>query len=141
MQVQEVKNISIYYADDDLDDAFLFKNALKELGIAYELKIYTSGIALIDNLKNIEQYPNIIFLDINMPLKNGLECLDEIKKDERLSNITVIIISTSSADSFKEKAIILGAFDYIQKPSNFGELKKKIKTAISAAMFNVTVQE
>ncbi|MGN6569620.1 MAG: response regulator [Flavipsychrobacter sp.] len=133
------KKISIFYADDDLDDTFLFKNALKELGVNCELQIYTSGIDLISNLKEVAQHPHIIFLDINMPLKNGLECLGEIKNCEQLGNIAVVIISTSSSDTFKEKAINLGAFDYIQKPSSFNELKEKIKSTINSALVDVTV--
>ena len=133
------KKISIYYADDDLDDTFLFKNALKELNVSCELQIYTSGIDLINHLKEIKQQPHIIFLDINMPLKNGLECLGEIKGSEQLNDVAVVIISTSSSDTFKEKAISLGAFDYIQKPSSFNELKEKIKSTINAAQVDVTV--
>ncbi|MBS1687581.1 MAG: response regulator [Bacteroidetes bacterium] len=134
-----LENINIYYADDDLDDAFLFKNALKEIGINCSLSTYTSGIELINNLKNISTHPHIVFLDLNMPLKNGLECLSEIKQNEGLNNISIIIISTSSSEVFKEKAIKLGAFDYIQKPSTFNELKEKIKTAITSAIFDIAV--
>lgn len=134
------KKINIFYADDDLDDTFLFKNALKELDVNCELQIYTSGIDLISNLRETKQYPHIIFLDINMPLKNGLECLDEIKNCGQLGNISVVIISTSSSDTFKEKAINLGAFDYIQKPSSFNELKEKIRSTLSSALITPAVQ-
>jgi len=135
----EIKNINIYYADDDLDDTFLFQKALKEIGVNCELSTYTSGIELMSHLQNTFIYPSIIFLDINMPLKNGLECLTEMKQLQGLNNIAVIIISTSSSDVFKEKALSLGASDYIQKPSSFAELKEKIRTVITSAVLDMAV--
>ena len=76
------------------------------------------------------QTPNIIFLDINMPKKNGLEALQEIKSDPALKNILVIILTASKSINDINKAYENGANSYLIKPSNINELNGFIKSAI-----------
>ena len=73
--------ISIVLADDDSDDRMFFKDAFEELKIKTKVKTFTNGVELMNYL-NIEDtvLPNVLFLDLNMPKKNGFECLKEIKK-------------------------------------------------------------
>ena len=81
-------------------------------------------------LNTSEELPDILFLDLNMPRKNGIQCLSEIKGSERLRHLPVVIISTS----FEQKIIDLlyksGAMFYLRKPNEFSRLKKLIDDAI-----------
>jgi CheY-like chemotaxis protein len=68
--------------------------------------------------------PDVIFLDLNMPIMSGLELLCKIKKQDILQQIPVIVFSTSQLENIIQEAKSLGAHDYISKPNNFNELKK-----------------
>jgi CheY-like chemotaxis protein len=116
----------VYYADDDPDDRFLFQEVLAEIDASVHLTLADSGHALIDTLRAMSTLPDVIFLDWNMPVKNGFQCLQEIKQHQRLKNIPVVIISTSSAISLGRTTLDEGAFRYIQKPVYFAQLKTLI---------------
>ncbi|PIF34402.1 response regulator receiver domain-containing protein [Flavobacterium sp. 9] len=115
----------IYIADDDEDDRTLFTEAILEVDPFVILKEAQDGIELmhiVDTLSN--PLPDIIFLDINMPKKDGFECLEEIRKqDGAIKDVKVIILSTSSNPEDIEKALELGATFYAVKPSRFETLK------------------
>lgn len=112
-------------ADDDEDDRLFFKEAFKEVKIQYTLSTFNDGVLLMDYLNVKENpLPDIIFLDLNMPRKGGLECLKEIKQDKRLKNISIAIYSTSSSDQDVEDTFVAGANVYIKKPNDFARLKK-----------------
>src|SRR5258706_12663565 len=83
-------------ADDDKDDCILFKEALREIGSDVHFVSAEHGHALMKILNEGVFLPDMIFLDINMPLKNGKECLAEIKHDVRLAQIPIIVYSTST---------------------------------------------
>jgi CheY-like chemotaxis protein len=74
--------------------------------------------------------PDIIFLDINMPRKNGFECLEEIKKDAILKKLPIIIFSTTSQDLYIDKTYNDGANYYISKPNDHGKLKRTLKKVL-----------
>ena len=89
-------SISVFLADDDADDRFLFEEALMKVRSNIELIAMNNGEQLMNRLEDKKShYPNLIFLDLNMPLKNGIECLEEIKNDDKLKYIPVVIFSTS----------------------------------------------
>ena len=91
----------ILLADDDKDDCMLFKDALEELPLSTSLAIVHNGEQLMHFLNTqMATPPNVLFLDLNMPRKNGLECLTEIKLNKNLAQLPVIIFSTSSTDYF-----------------------------------------
>ena len=75
--------------------------------------------------------PNVLFLDLNMPKKNGIECLYEIKKDDRFSEIAIAIFSTSSSEEHIEETFVQGANIYIKKPSDFATLKKVLSDVVT----------
>jgi CheY-like chemotaxis protein len=78
--------IKILYADDDDDDGFLFRQALDEVNPFTKLKLVTDGEKLMKYLASAdEEHPDIIFLDINMPCKNGKQCLKEIRSNKTTS--------------------------------------------------------
>lgn len=116
--------LSVYMADDDADDRFLFEEALMEVRKNVNITMLNNGEQLMKCLaENNSHYPNLIFLDLNMPLKNGIECLEEIKKNDNLKNIPVIIFSTSNQKETINQVYIKGATYYMCKPDNFEKLK------------------
>ncbi len=126
--------IRILLADDDIDDCDLFATALVMLEEKYSFTTVHDGNQLIQYLKTcmVTSLPDIIFLDLNMPCKNGYECLVEIKSNDKWKNIPVIIFSTSFDQQTINQAYKVGARHYIGKPSSFEKLKKVIQSAVSS---------
>ena len=81
--------------------------------------------------KNGIELPHILFLDLNMPRKNGIDCLLEIKHSDNLKDIPVAIYSTSASEEDIEDTFVKGANVYIKKPSDFGTLKKILEEVIT----------
>ena len=130
MKTKEPKNI--FLADDDADDRLFFEDALKDLGITTELVMTKDGIELMTVLDHtVPPPPDVVFLDLNMPRKNGMECLAEIRRIQKLKNIPVIIFSTSDHPGTIEKTYTLGATYFICKPRSFDLFKKAIETILS----------
>lgn len=122
----------ITLADDDEDDRLLFTDAFDELKINTVVSTFNNGQLLMDFLNNPESVlPHIIFLDLNMPIKNGIDCLKEIKQNERFKNIAIAIYSTSSSDDDIENTFVLGANVYIKKPADFNTLKKILNDVVT----------
>lgn len=121
----------ILLADDDEDDRMFFSEAIAALKMSHDLMLFEDGKDLMDYLVNPESdLPHILFLDLNMPYKNGLECLKEIRAEERFKEVSVAIYSTSSSESDIEDTFIEGANIYIKKPNDFSELKRVIKEVL-----------
>ena len=119
--------IHVLLADDDEDDRNFFKDAFGEIKINTEVKLVNDGVELMEYLNKPDiVLPHILFLDLNMPRKNGLECLREIKKIDRLKQIVIAIYSTSASDSDIEETFVKGANIYIKKPNDFEALKKTL---------------
>jgi CheY-like chemotaxis protein len=115
----------ILLADDDEDDRLFFKDAINSLKMETQLDIVKDGQELIDYLEDEgNPVPHILFLDLNMPCKNGFECLEEIRKMAKLKNLTIAIYSTSSSEQDIENAFVGGANVYIRKPDGFEALKR-----------------
>ncbi|HTE26175.1 response regulator [Flavitalea sp.] len=121
----------IVLADDDKDDCLLFKEALDELNLGTFLQVVNDGEMLMVSLNNTKILPVILFLDLNMPRKNGEECLNEIKNSAHLKHLPVVVISTSFQIAEVERLYDLGAQFYIRKPNEFDQLKSSILTAIT----------
>ncbi len=123
--------LKIVLADDDKEDRLLFKEAIDEIGINTDLSLCTNGQELMDYLNSQKEIlPHVVFLDLNMPVKNGLECLQEIKGDSALRGISVAIYSTSSSEKDIENTFLNGANIYINKPNSFSELKCVIRKVL-----------
>jgi CheY-like chemotaxis protein len=124
-------SLKLLLADDDLDDCDLFRQALSELPFEATLEIVHDGNELLIQLPlQSMRLPDIIFLDLNMPRKNGVECLTAIKTSEILQHIPVVIFSTSVNEKLAKSLFSMGAADYIQKPSSYRELKELISNTI-----------
>jgi CheY-like chemotaxis protein len=109
----------ILLADDDADDCFIFQEVLTELGIKRKPVVINDGVATINYLKGAILLPDIIFLDINMPLKDGLTVLKELREEPTLVNIPVVMFSTTRHTSAVQNAYDLGASLYACKPGGF----------------------
>lgn len=121
----------ILLADDDKDDCLFFKDALEGLAPAASLIMVHDGDQLMRHLETVSaNLPHALFLDLNMPRKNGFECLNEIKKHSTLSKLPVIIFSTSYDAEKANQLYSTGANYFIRKPSNFEELKKLVHRVI-----------
>jgi CheY-like chemotaxis protein len=128
-----MKNIIL--ADDDSDDCELFQDAVKELGVQAKLSILENGVALMTTLdETVPPSPDVIFLDLNMPLKNGYEALIEIRNTPKLKGIPIVIFSTTASEDAVNKTYEHGANYYVRKPSSFPLLVKVIKTVLSLEM-------
>lgn len=124
--------IRILLADDDEDDVFFFKDAFLEIKIKTEVNSVKDGVALMEYLNSPNNpVPHVLFLDLNMPKKNGIDCLKEIKQNLRLKDIAIVIYSTSASDEDIEETFVQGANVYLKKPSNFNTLKKVLSQVIS----------
>lgn len=124
-------------ADDDSDDCLFFKEALDELKIANTLETVNDGVELMKYLtNNTGQLPHMLFLDLNMPRKSGLECLLEIKSSDKLQQLPVIIISTSLNTEVVNLLYQKGAHYYIRKPGEFSKLKDVVLEALTLTSQN-----
>jgi CheY-like chemotaxis protein len=125
------QHLNIFLVDDDEDDRILFKEVIEEISIRTKLSLFHDGQELMDylSLPNI-QLPDLIFLDLNMPIKNGLQCLKEIRDNPDLNQIVIAIYSTSSSDKDIEDTLVNGANIYITKPTEFTKIKIVIKKVL-----------
>lgn len=121
----------IVLVDDDEDDRQFFIDALKELDMNTSLQVFQNGQDVLDFLskENVER-PDLVFLDLNMPVMNGFQCLREIRKKSALKELVVAIYSTSSSEKDVEETFVHGANIYINKPNKFDELKKILSQVI-----------
>ncbi|KAF2517186.1 response regulator [Flavobacterium foetidum] len=126
---------NILLADDDVDDCDFFKEALEETSVQARLFMVHDGVQLMNYLeKNApDNLPDVLFLDLNMPRKNGLECISEIKQNKGLAEVPIIIFSTSLDSEIVETLFKKGASYYIRKPGDFSKLKKVIENALTTA--------
>jgi CheY-like chemotaxis protein len=134
--------ITFLLADDDADDKTLFCEALAEIdpGIVCHTASDGKEALTILSQKKLDK-PNIIFLDINMPVMDGWQCLGKLKEHNEHRDIPVIIYSTSSYQRDIELALDSGAFCFFTKPSDYRELRNILRLiattpvdALSSAM-------
>ena len=133
----KLDQLKILLADDDTDDCSFFDKALKEIPITTNLTIVHDGEQLMTYLlENSKNLPDVLFLDLSMPRKNGFECLTEIKENIKLKDLPVVMFSTSFPQdkNYEENMINMllnfGAYDYIRKPVDFTQLKKVIHNTL-----------
>jgi CheY-like chemotaxis protein len=126
------RELNIFLADDDKEDRLLFKEALEELPVSAKLTTFENGEQLMERLTKKQcKIPDVLFLDLNMPRKNGFVSLGEIKRNDELDNLPVIIFSTALEQEQVNQVFRDAAHYYIRKPTEFSELKKIINTALT----------
>ncbi|MEI8205799.1 MAG: response regulator [Kiritimatiellales bacterium] len=124
--------IEILLVEDNPGDVRLTQEALKENKICNRLHVAKDGVEAMKFLRKMEGYreaprPDLILLDLNMPKKDGREVLAEIKTDEKLRSIPVVILTTSDADDDVAKAYQMHANCYIRKPIDLNRFVEVIK--------------
>lgn len=132
----ENRLFTILMVDDDPDDRLLFKEACEEVRLRNPLQFLENGEQLVDFLKRKgnyashadEPYPGIILLDLNMPLKDGREALEEIKADKDLRHIPIIVLTTSKDEDDILSSYGLGASSYIVKPISLDRLMRVVNS-------------
>jgi CheY-like chemotaxis protein len=128
---------NVFLAEDDLDDQEFFSDALKQITIPTKLTVSNDGLELMDNLETVSEPPppHVIFLDLNMPYKNGFDCLREIRENPRLKDIPVVIFSTSAHPDMIDKSYHEGANYYLCKPRSFPQLVKAVEKVLTLDMW------
>ncbi len=126
------ENIRILLTDDDQDDRDFFADAVTDLDLNVIVEFCKNGLELLNYLYDKNRInPDIIFLDLNMPLMSGFETLQQIREDILFKEIPIIAIySTSSSQEGVKNTFGSGANAYIVKPTDFNELKQLIKKVI-----------
>lgn len=126
--------VKIILADDDESDRLIFIEAFSEIRIKADVVALHDGKQLMEYLdKNKVDLPAIIFLDLNMPRKSGVECLKEIRATKKFKDIPIAIYSTSSSKNDIEESFHNGANVYLKKPSDFNKLKEALYKVVSSA--------
>jgi CheY-like chemotaxis protein len=132
--------LNILLAEDDLDDQLFFKNVLSELPIATRLTTFSNGEELMTYLDTNSSKPksaDVLFLDLSMPHKTGYECLIEIKENEKLKALEVVMFTCSFSVNLEFELNLIntltrmGAAAFIRKPDSFVELKNVIETTLN----------
>ncbi len=124
-------DLTIFYADDDLEDLDFFKEVAGMINSEINVVTHTQGDHLIDALKNPPPAPHIIFLDLNMPGRNGFDILEELKTTEKFKEIPVVIFSTSSDEKNIARSRSLGANYYLPKMTSYDAFKKSIEATLN----------
>lgn len=124
--------LHVLLADDDEDDRMIFRDAINEIKVKTKITIVNDGVQLMDYLQTTdEDLPHIVFLDLNMPRKGGIECLKEIRNDAKLKDLSIAIYSTSASEEDIEDTFVKGANVYIKKPNDFSTLVKVLTEVIT----------
>ena len=123
---------AILLIDDDPDDQLLFQEALSEADTSVTYLSAFNGMDALEKLNSgVVPIPDLIFMDMNMPRMNGLDCLKELKKNEWLKAIAVTMYSTSGTSGQRQECFENGAIGYIAKPSDFWQLRDMLKQILT----------
>ena len=129
--MKDIKDLVIYSVDDDKDERFFIKEAFTDFVDADQIHFFANGVELIDRLSEESgPSPDFIIMDLNMPLMNGREALEIIKKNPKWKNIPVIIFSTSNYEKDIAYCLAAGAKKYICKPASMMEYPKIFESLI-----------
>ncbi|MBL0745848.1 response regulator [Chryseolinea lacunae] len=123
------KTAPILIVDDDVEDHVILEDYFSDLGLKHYLQFASDGKTALELLEGLadNELPEIIVLDLNMPILNGTQTLLELKRSLRYKEIPVIIYSTSENDNEKSKCLSFGALDYVVKPSDYESGMKTVQ--------------
>lgn len=132
MIITQTKTVEILLVDDNIGDVVLTKEALKGADFTNRVSIARDGFEALDFLRQAGKFanaptPDLILLDINMPRKNGCEVLEEIRRDEALKLIPIVILTSSEAEDDIRRAYEMGANCYVTKPADLDEMVKIVQ--------------
>ena len=122
--------MKLFYADDDSEDREIFCDAIRQINPEIKVVLSKDGQEALEILNADEQLPDFIFLDINMPRMNGIECMAKLKSNVHLRSIPIIIYSTTSSSSEVKKMIMLGAEEFIPKVYSVEKLVESLQNVL-----------
>ena len=125
-------SIRILLIDDDVDDQLIFREIIEEISPDIECIGAHNGLEGLNTLAGMDPGPTMIFLDLNMPLISGWECLERIWKDQRTNRIPVVIMTTSDNQADKKRALELGARAFVTKTADLASLRQNIRKMLAA---------
>lgn len=132
---KDIKNLfpPILVVEDSEDHARLIMRTLKKANLMNKIMHFKNGEEVMNFLKKKENYidniqlvPMLILLDVKLPLKSGFQVLEEIKYDDKLKEIPIVMLTTTSSSDDIAKALRMGANDYIVKPVKFADFTEKV---------------
>jgi CheY-like chemotaxis protein len=130
VETKALPPLHILFADDDSDETYLFNEALEHSGLNVKLSYANDGNSLLTFLQK-DTLPDVVIIDINMPHKDGLEALAEIRTQSKLVNLPLIIYSTTHDESIIEASFKKGADLFVVKPDNFDGMMQVVKKICS----------
>ncbi|HEX8313406.1 MAG TPA: response regulator [Flavisolibacter sp.] len=119
---------SIILADDDADDRYVFQELIEEIHPKMQLEIVSNGLQLMKLLEHFA--PDLLFLDLEMPYKNGLECLIDIRGNERLKELPVVVFSSTTRPANIQTAYEMGAHLFLIKDASFQQYSQSIQAIL-----------
>jgi CheY-like chemotaxis protein len=120
---------SIVLADDDSDDIEIFKDSLNEVQSDIQLESVSNGKQLMELISHF--LPDLLFIDLDMPVKNGLECLVEIRSNPKMEELPVIVFSSTTRPANIQTAYEMGAHLFLIKSSSYEEYKSALKAILT----------
>ncbi len=129
MTITQAKHIIL--AEDDEDDAQFFEDALNSVPDSPNLIRARDGVELTGLLHELDSLPDLIFMDLNMPRKNGTQCLREIRNLAEFKELPVVVLSTSNSEDVINAVYQSGANLYVEKPSDIQSWKNAIAKVLS----------
>src|SRR5947209_917696 len=120
---------SLLLAEDNLEHCFFFKKALQQVGPKIQYSEVNDGDALMQLLENF--IPDLLFLDLNMPCKNGAECIKEIRENRAYDSLPIVVFTISTQENAVQAAYGFGANLFFVKPTNYVALISSLKTILS----------
>ena len=125
--MEQPKSNIILLVDDDEDDQLFFRQQLYKHAPTYQVICLSNGEELLDDLAQCQELPELILLDVNMPLMDGFEALSQIRADEAYKQIYIVMITTAGRELERNKALFLGANQFMVKPTSIKESDELIQ--------------
>lgn len=119
---------TVLLVEDDSVDQMTVKRAFRDARITNRLDIAENGLEALDLLRGNAGLPCLILLDLNMPKMNGIEFLQELRKDEQLQGLSVVVLTTSREESDKIESFRLNVAGYMIKPVDYHQFVETIRT-------------
>lgn len=123
--------LTVILADHDEGNLIHLKNILQDFKIQVKVKTFCNGKDLMDYLQEDHIVPEVVFINYHIPLKGCLECLDEIKSDQKFDPVIIVVYSENISVEDEEKIFVTGANVLMKKPDNYRDMKKNVTDIIS----------
>ncbi len=124
----------ILLVDDDEDDQSFFLDALHTINKSLHCEVANNGLEAIAHLKTTPPLPSLIFLDLNMPMMNGYDCLEQIKNQQDFKEIPVVIFTTSNNAKDRDRTKKLGAKTFLTKTSDLHQMRSQLNEILQVEL-------